>query len=86
MDPFYYLCFVSYCTVCSLQPCGHLLGKDCHLGSLVCDVFLCLCHFPILWLGQVWYWIVWIPGLCLLPYFNGHDFSQMLYGQVLVCD
>ena len=34
--------------VCSLQPCGHLLGKGCPLCSLVCDVFLCLCHFPMM--------------------------------------
>ena len=24
----YHLCFVSYCLVCTLQPCGHLKGKD----------------------------------------------------------
>ena len=30
-----------------LQSCDHLLGKDWPLGSLVCDVFLSLCHFPI---------------------------------------
>ena len=36
-----------YCIVCSLQPCGHLLGKGCPFGSLVCDVFLCLIEeFP----------------------------------------
>ena len=34
-----------------LQPCGHLLGKGWRLGSLVCDVFLCFCHFP-----------TWCPG------------------------
>ena len=26
---------------------GHLLGKGWPLGSLVCDVFLCYCHFPM---------------------------------------
>ena len=35
----------------SLQPCGHLLAKGLPLGSPVCDVFLCFCHFPI-----------WCPG------------------------
>ena len=34
-----------------LQPSDHLLGKDWPLGSLVCDVFLCFCHFPM-----------WCPG------------------------
>ena len=51
MDPFCYLCFVSYCLFCSLQPCDHVLGKGRPLGSLVCDVLLCFCHFPI-----------WCPG------------------------
>ena len=41
MFPVYYL---SYCLAFSLQPCDHLLGQ----GSLVCDVALCFCHFPIL--------------------------------------
>ena len=34
-----------------IAACGHLLGKGWPLGSLVCDVFLCFCHFP-----------VWCPG------------------------
>ena len=41
---FFTLC---YCLFCVLQPCGHLLGKGWPLGSSVCDVFLCICHFPI---------------------------------------
>ena len=28
------------------------------------------CHFPIWCLGPVWYLIVSIPDLCLLPYLN----------------
>ena len=52
----------------SLQPCGHLLGKDKHLGFLVCDVLLCFVTFPCGVLGQVWYLIVPIPDLCLLTY------------------
>ena len=58
-----------FCAVVSV-PCslvGHLLGKGLSLGSLVCDVFLCYCHFPI-----------WCPGprvefdcnVSLLPYFD----------------
>ena len=49
---FVFRAYLSYCLVCSLQHCGHLLGKDWPLGSLVFDVFLCFCHFPI-----------WCPGL-----------------------
>ena len=32
--------------------CGYLLGKGLSLDSLVCDAFLCFCHFPILCLGS----------------------------------
>ena len=39
------ICLANH--VCLLRPCGHLLGKGWPLGSLVCDVFLCLCHLPI---------------------------------------
>ena len=38
---------LSYCLVSFLQPCGHLLESACPLGSLVCDISLCFCHFPI---------------------------------------
>ena len=54
MDPFCYLCFVfvlSYCVVCFMQPCGHLLEKGRSFGFLARDVFLSLCHFSI-----------WCPG------------------------
>ena len=37
---------LTYCLVCSLQPCCHMLGKGWPLDSLVCG-FLCFCHFPI---------------------------------------
>ena len=37
---FCYLCLsLPYCHVCSLQPCGHLLGEGMPLGSIVGDVF-----------------------------------------------
>ena len=39
---FCYLCFVSYCHVCSLQPCCHLLGKCWPLWCF--PVFLSLSH------------------------------------------
>ena len=55
---------LRYYLVCSLQPCGHLLGKDWPLGSLVCFV-----TFPYGVLGQVWYLIASSPDLCLLPFF-----------------
>ena len=46
-----YASCLSCFLVCSLQPCGHLLRKGSPLGSLVCDVFLRFCHFPM-----------WCPG------------------------
>ena len=61
---------LSCCIVYSLQPCGHLLEKGWSHGSLICDIFLCVCHVPYGVLGQVWYLIVSIPDLCLLSYFQ----------------
>ena len=46
-----YVLFLSCLLVCSLQPCGHLLGKDQPLGSHVCDILLCFCHLSM-----------WCPG------------------------
>ena len=40
----------------------------------MCDVFLSFITFSLGVLGQVWYLIVSIPDLCLLPYFGrGHN-------------
>ena len=39
------------------------------LLALICGVLLCVCHFPIGILGQVWYLIVPIPDICTLTYF-----------------
>ena len=58
------VCFY-HTVLCSVQPCGHLLGKDLPLGSLVCVVFLCVfVTFSYGILGQVWYLIVSIPAFC----------------------
>ena len=46
VDLIYYLS-LPYCHVCFLQHRWHLLGKGWGLGSIVCDVFLCFCYFPI---------------------------------------
>ena len=61
---------LSYCLVFSLQPCGHLQGKDLPPVSLKCDVILCLCHLSIRCPGQLCCSIVLIPNLCLLAYFE----------------
>ena len=56
MDRFLLLCLCVSCfLVWSLQPCGHLLGKDWPLGSLVCYVLLCFVTFPcaVQWSGVV---------------------------------
>ena len=68
MDPFYYLCFVFVCH--TLQPCCHLLKRD-DLLALLYVMFSCIfVTFPYGVLDQVWYLIVLIPDLCLLPYFE----------------
>ena len=51
-----YMCFV----VISLERAGLL--------ALFCGVSLLVCHFPFGILGQVWYMIVSILGLCTLTY------------------
>ena len=58
----------AFVYVCLLAPCGRLLGAG--LLALVCGVSLCVCHFHIGILGQVWYLIVSIPDLCILTYFK----------------
>ena len=55
---------MSCCLVCSLQPCGHLLGK----GSSCAFV-----TFPYDVLGQVWYLIGSIPAICLISYYVYHS-------------
>ena len=54
-----------YYLVSSLQPVGKGLTS---YGSLVCDV-LEFFFFPYGFLGLLWYLIVLITDLCLLPYF-----------------
>ena len=46
-----------------------IINTDIALGSLVCDVFLCLVIFPYGVPDQVGFLIVSTPSLCLLPYF-----------------
>ena len=60
--------FIAYHAVLSVH-CGHLLGKGYPIGSLVCDVLCVFVTLPCGVLGQVWYLIVLIPNICLIPYF-----------------
>ena len=55
--------------ICSLLPCGHLLGKG-YLMALVCDVYCIFITFPCGILGQVWYLIVSFPDLWRLSFFG----------------
>ena len=59
-----YISCLSCCHVSLFQPCGHLTAS-----LSWCDVFLFL-SLPCGVLGQVSYLIVYIPDLCLLPYFT----------------
>ena len=58
----YFVSFLSLLCrlVCSLEPYDRLLGKG---FPFVCDVFLCFVTFPYGEPGQVWYLIIWIPGV-----------------------
>ena len=49
------------------------------LLALVCDVELCVCHFPMWYLGQVWYLIVSIPDLCHLSHFTKSQTSKAFF-------
>ena len=56
--------------------CGHLLGKGWFL-ALLCVMFSCVfVTFPCDGLCKVWYLIVLIPDLCILPYFTS-DLPKM---------
>ena len=48
MDPFYYLCFVSVMVSCLFIAALWSLARK---GSLVCNDFLCFCHFAMWCLG-----------------------------------
>ena len=64
---------LTYCRACVMQFCGHLMGKRWSLASPMCDVFLFFITFPFDVLNQVWYLIVSISDLCILPHFGrGH--------------
>ena len=59
------LCF-SCLRVCSLMPCGHLLGVGAGLLALLCDVYYIFVTFQCGILGQVWYLIISFPDHCRL--------------------
>ena len=76
------LCVVFFCLVFAMPLCTSVymcLVVTCweraDLLALVCGVSLWVCHFPIGILGQVWYLIVSIPGLCTLTYFGTYRIS-----------
>ena len=64
----YVLCLSCF-RICSLVPCGHLLGKDWPLGSRLRCLTVFFVTFPCGILSQVWYLIVPIPDLWKLSYF-----------------
>ena len=67
-------CLVYAMSLCaSVYMCFVVTGWErADLLALVCGVQLCVCHFPIGILGQVWYLIVSITDLCTLTYINSH--------------
>ena len=71
MDPSWYWCFVfvmlSFLFLAALWSPA---GKGANRLALLYAIFSCVfVTFPHGVLGQVWYFIVLIPYLCLLPYF-----------------
>ena len=68
----YFFCGVgfslTYRRASVLQIFDRLMGKGLSLAYPICDVFFCFITFPFGVLVQVWYLIVSIPDLFLLPY------------------
>ena len=66
MNPFCYLCFVPVMLSCLAITCW----ERANLMALLYAMFSCVfVTFPRGVLGQVWYLIVSIPDISLLPYF-----------------
>ena len=77
-----HLCFSVLCLLGFVRVCFLCLVVICwertDLFALVCGVLLCVCHFPIGILGQVWRWIVSIPDLCTQTYFETRTLKYTL--------
>ena len=82
---------MSCCCVCSLQPCGQLLGKGLPLGCRVCCVFLCFVTFPNVswstlelraWLAP-WNWFKPFSKIFYWPFQGGTSFVDHLCFSVL---
>ena len=71
MEHFCYLCFVFVCHTVSSVPCSIVVTcweRRADLFALLYVMFSCVfVTFPYGVLGQMWYLIVVIPDLCLLP-------------------
>ena len=73
MDPFFYLWFMFVCHTVLSVPCSLVITcwERADLLAFLYLMFSCVfVTFPYSVLGQVWYLIVLIPDLCLLPYFK----------------
>ena len=67
MDHFYCLCFMSVMRSCLFVANWEMVD----FLALLCTMFSCVVvTFPCGVLGQVWYLILSIPDIYLLPYFH----------------
>ena len=72
MDHFCYLSFAFVLVLVLSVPCSIVVScwERANLLALLCVMFSCVfVNYPYDVLGQVWYMIVSIPVLCLLPSF-----------------
>ena len=61
-------------------------SEKANLLALLCVMFYCVfVTFPYGVLGQVWYLVVSIPGLCLLTYFGRYLTTATLPQCLLLC-
>ena len=79
---FFFAICVSYHTVLSVS-CSLVVSCWDMTDPLALLFVMLSCSFVIFpygVLGQVWYLIIWIPDICLLPYFNNLGSYAKLHG------
>ena len=68
--------FSILCLLCLCECLVVTCWERADFLAIVYGVQLCVWHFPIGILGQVWYLIVSIPDLCTLTYFVPFFFNM----------
>ena len=84
MDLFIFVCHVCLCHTLLSVSCSLVVTcwERADLFAILCVMLSCVfVTFPYGVLGQMWYLIVSIPDICLLPYFDCNVYQ--MYVQVI---